>query len=87
MFRIVVLAILAVLLIAGPLRRGMLAAWRFTFPAAAGLIGGFILAAFLVRFGLPGWTMLFLPCVFAMGIGSAGKQWLDENFGPPKGQS
>jgi uncharacterized membrane protein len=82
----ILLAIPALLLVAGPLRRRFLSAWRFTIPAVAGLVVGIVLAAFLVSFGLPAWTMLFLPCVFAMGIGSAGKQWLDENFGPPKGQ-
>jgi hypothetical protein len=79
------IAIVLLVLVIAPLRNAFFAAWRFTIPAAAGLIAGVALAAFLVRFGLPGWTMLFMPCVFAMGIGSAGKQWLDENFGPPKG--
>jgi len=80
----ILLVIPALLLVAGLLRRRFLSAWRFTIPAVAGLVAGFVLAAFLVRFGVPGWAMLFLPFVMAMGLGAAGKQWFDENLGSPK---
>jgi len=80
----ILLAIPALLLVGGPLRRRFLTAWRFTIPAVAGLVVGICLAGFLVSFGVPAWAMLFLPFVMAMGLGAEGKRWFDENFGPPK---
>jgi hypothetical protein len=70
-----------VLLIA-PLRQGFFAHWRFTIPAAGALVGGLVLTAFLVSFGVPAWAMLILPPLLALHIGAAGKAWLDQNLGP-----
>lgn len=80
---LLVIIFLLVLAIA-PIRQRFFAAWRFTIPAVAGLVVGLVLAAFLVSFGVPAWTMLFLPFVMAFGLGAEGKRWFDENFGPPK---
>ena len=78
------IVIFLLILVIAPIRQRFFGAWRFTIPAVAGLVVGFVLAAFLVSFGLPAWTMLFLPFVMAMGLGSEGKRWFDENLGAPK---
>jgi hypothetical protein len=75
------LAFLVLVIIAGPLRRRFLAAWHFTLPATAGFAVGIALGCFLVRFGLPAWVMLFAPAAGTAIVGSAGKAWLDDNFG------
>lgn len=74
---------IGVFLLIGPLRRRCLAAWRFLLPAVIGLIGGYIFAGFLVSFGLPAWTMLFMPVAIALSFGAEGKAWLDKTLGPP----
>ncbi len=78
-----IIMFLAFLAIA-PIRQRFFATWRFTLPALAGLVIGLYLAAFLVTFGTPPWTMLFLPAVMAIGLGTEGRRWLDKNFGPPR---
>ena len=80
----ILLAITAVLLVTGPLRRRFVNAWRFALPAAAGLVVGLVLAALLVSFGVPGWAMLLLPPTMALGLGAEGRKWFDDNLGPPR---
>jgi len=74
---------LTIVLVA-PLRRAFFCSWRFTVPAVAALLGGLVFTAWLVGFGIPGWAMLFLPPVMALGVGAGAKQWLDQNLGPPR---
>ena len=78
------ICISALVFLVGPLRRAIFSAWRFLLPALAGLIGGYFFAGFLVRFGLPSWVMVVFPFMMAMGTGAGGKEWLDNNLGPPK---
>jgi hypothetical protein len=82
------LLVLIPLLVLGvaPLRRAFLTAWRFTFPAALGFLGGAVLSAFLVGFGVPALVMLILPPLLALQMGAFGKAWFDQNFGPSKDQ-
>jgi len=74
------------LLIIGPLRRRLLSASRFIIPAVLGGVIGFIAAAVFVGTGAaPGWLIIIFPFISACMIGSAGKKWIDENFGPKGG--
>jgi hypothetical protein len=72
-----------IVFVVGPIRKAFFAAWRFTLPAVAGLVGGIFFTSWLVSFGVPDWSMYFLPTVTAFGCGTAGKGWLDQNLGSP----
>lgn len=75
------IAVGVVLLMAGPLRKRFLAAWRFTLPAVASGILGFVLAGMFVKAGAPAWMMIVGPVIAALMIGGAGKKWFDDNVG------
>lgn len=61
-------------------------AWRFVVPAALGGIVGLILAAMFVGIGgAPAWMMIAGPVLGFFVIGVAGKQQLDDIFGPRGG--
>ena len=60
----------ALLLIAGPLRKPLLAQWRVAVPLAAGAIIGFIVVAKLMP-GAPGWMLFVGPVFGAFTFGPA----------------
>jgi hypothetical protein len=70
------------LLIAGPLRKPLLASWRTTLPVIAGGFLGFSFAVVFVRFGAPAWTLILGPLAGVLIIGSEGRKWFHDNFPP-----
>ncbi len=85
MIRFLIIAAV-LLLIAGPLRKRLLAAWRFVVPAALGGIVGLVLAVMFVGTGgAPVWLIFVVPIIASLMIGSAGKKWIDDNIGPKGG--
>jgi len=60
-------------------------AWRFLLPAIAGGIAGFVLAAMFIKAGAPAWLAIVGPVLGFFVIGVAGKQRLDDIFGPRRG--
>ena len=81
---ILMLAVVVLLLIAGPLRRPFFSAWRFTVPATIGAVIGLVLGCLYIGFGAPWWMVIAGPLLFGFGLGSAGREWLDENIKPPR---
>lgn len=78
--------IIVLLVLLGPLRKRflfpLLVAWRTVVPVTAGFITGAIAAAVLVGAGAPAWLIIFGPVAGALIIGSAGRQWFQDNFPP-----
>jgi putative effector of murein hydrolase LrgA (UPF0299 family) len=83
---LLLLAILVLLLVAGPLRRSMLANWRFFLPAAMGFFFAIILIRSVLKMNLPGFFVLGISLFMAMEAGVIGLQWFNDTFGPRKQQ-
>ena len=77
---------IGVLLVLAPLRRAFFGAWRFTVPLVVSLGIGFVLGAFLVRFGLPPYVVLLGPAAAVLVVAPALREWLGENLDPRDGR-
>lgn len=64
----VLIILLAVLLIIGPLRKPLLAAWMITLPLTLGSIIGYIAVTRLMH-GAPGWMLFVGPVLGAFIFG------------------
>ena len=81
---LIILGIAGFLLLVGPLRPAYLATWRLTVPVTMGAVIGLVLACLYIRFGGPWWMVIAGPLLFGFGLGSLGRQWLDDNLKPPR---
>ena len=75
------ISIVAILLLAGPLRRVFFGAWRFTIPLVVSIVVGLDVGAFLVGFGLPPYVILMSPVAAVLVVMPAIRAWLNENIG------
>ena len=76
------LAIPALLLVAGPLRRN----WKFFLPAAMSFIFATIMLRNVMKINLPGLEVLGLAAFIAMVAGAEGLKILNDTFGSNKKQ-
>jgi hypothetical protein len=75
---------IGLLLLLGPLRRPFFRNWRFTVPAMAGAVLGWVVTSSGMRPSDPPWMPVIVSLVVGLGAGAGGKQWLDEVFGKEK---
>jgi 4-hydroxybenzoate polyprenyltransferase len=81
---------LVIALLLGPLRRPVLKHARFTIPAIAGGVVGFLLGSYVATMaGLPPPLAALLSLVaagaLALNLGEASKDWFDRTFGKKNG--
>lgn len=86
MWMSLLLAIPALLLVAGPLRRGILANWMFFLPAVAGFSFAIVMLKSVMKMNLPGFEVLGLAAFIAMVAGTEGVKILSDLFGSNKKQ-
>lgn len=80
----ILLAILILVLAAGPLRRKMLANWPFILPAIAGFVFAVVMIRGVMKMNLPGLMVLGISTIVAIEAGVIGLQWFNETFGSNK---
>ncbi len=71
---IIIIAI--ILLLAGPLRRTVLANFGLLFSLAIGGVIGFAIAALMVRFNCPAWLLIAGPVLGSIIVGLEIKKFL-----------
>jgi heme O synthase-like polyprenyltransferase len=77
--------VLLAILVIGPLRRPYLRFSRFTVPATAGAIAGFVFGSIVMALArVPGPFALLIPVVMAIGMGlgcgESFNNWCDKTF-------
>lgn len=72
-----IITIAVILLLAGPLRKTLLANFRLLFSLAIGGVIGFVVAALMVRFNAPAWLLIAGPVLGGIFIGLEIKKFFD----------
>ena len=72
-----IIVVVVLLLLAGPLRKWMLAHWTLVVGLAIGSVVGFYISAMMVRLSGPAWLLIAGPVMGAAVVGVEIKKFLD----------